>query len=93
LLRRIVAALGHPSQRLIRVEMGSLKLGDLMAGRWRYLSTGEVNALRKEAGLTRSETVIRHEPRGRNDRPRQETPRQRKPAGGRGSSSPARKRR
>ncbi|MEJ5312310.1 MAG: pseudouridine synthase [Anaerolineae bacterium] len=93
LVRRIVAALGHPAQRLIRVEMGSLKLGDLTTGRWRYLSTGEVNALRKETGLTRSEAVIRREPPVRSDRSRQETPRQRKPAGGREPSSPTRKRR
>ncbi len=93
LVRRIVAALGHPAQRLVRVEMGSLKLGDLTSGRWRYLSTGEVNALRKEAGLTRSEPIIRREPRDRYDRSRQETPRQRKPAGGRAPSSPTRKRR
>jgi 23S rRNA pseudouridine2605 synthase len=93
LVRRIVAALGHPAQRLIRMEMGSLKLGDLSIGRWRYLSTGEINALRKEAGLTRSEPAPRREPRGRYDRPRQEMPRQHKPAGGRGSSSSTRKRR
>ncbi len=92
LVRRIVAALGHPAQRLIRVEMGSLKLGDLTTGRWRYLSTGEVNALRKETGLTRPEAAPRREPPSRNDRPRQETPRQRKPASGRGPSSPTRKR-
>lgn len=92
LVRRIVAALGHPAQRLIRVEMGSLKLGDLTTGRWRYLSTGEVNALRKETGLTRPDAAPRRELHSRNDRPRQGTPRQRKPAGGRGSSSPTRKR-
>lgn len=92
LVRRIVAALGHPAQRLIRVEMGSLKLGDLTTGRWRYLSTGEVNALRKETGLTRPESAPRREPPVRSDRPRQETPPQRKPAGGRGPSSPTRKR-
>jgi 23S rRNA pseudouridine2605 synthase len=93
LVRRIVAALGHPAQRLIRVEMGSLKLGDLTTGRWRYLTTGEVNVLRKEVGLTRTEPAVRRESRGRNARPRHETPRQRKPASRRGSSSPARKRR
>ena len=93
LVRRIVAALGHPAQRLIRVEMGTLKLGDLTTGRWRYLTTGEVNALRKETGLTRSGPAPRRELRSRNERPRQEMPRQRKPAGGRGSSSQTRKRR
>ncbi|HOT90362.1 MAG TPA: pseudouridine synthase [Anaerolineae bacterium] len=51
LVRRIVAALGHPAQRLIRVALGSLQLGDLGVGKWRYLREGEIAALRKEAGL------------------------------------------
>jgi 23S rRNA pseudouridine2605 synthase len=93
LVRRIVAALGHPARRLIRVEMGTLKLGDLFTGRWRYLTTGEVNALRKEAGLTRAAQPANKRPaRDRLDRPRQEMPRQSKPAGRRGSSPPKRKR-
>ncbi len=53
LIRRIVAALGHPAQRLIRVAMGSLQLGDLTTGRWRYLRDSEINALRQEAGLSK----------------------------------------
>lgn len=93
LVRRIVAALGHPAERLIRVEMGSLQLGDLTAGHWRHLREGEVNALRKEAGLTRTEPAFRREPRGRYDRPRPEAPAQRKPAAKRGSPSPKGKRR
>jgi len=81
LVRRIVAALGHPTQRLIRVEMGTLKLGDLTRGQWRYLSAGEVNALRKEAGLTRATTQRRTPVQSRG-----------KPAARR-AASPARKRR
>ncbi len=54
LVRRIVAALGHPAQRLIRVALGSLELGDLGVGKWRYLRAGEIAALRREAGLERA---------------------------------------
>lgn len=79
LVRRITAALGHPVQRLIRVEMGSLQLGDLTTGRWRYLREGEVNALRKEVGLTRKSSEARQQPRRRYDRPQAETSPRRKP--------------
>lgn len=50
LVRRIVAALGHPAERLIRVEMGPLKLGGLAPGKWRYLTEGEVRSLKRELG-------------------------------------------
>lgn len=45
LVRRMVAALGYPALRLIRIQMGSLELRDLPPGQWRYLSKGEVHAL------------------------------------------------
>lgn len=51
MVRRMVAALGHPVKRLIRVEMGSLQLGDLQRGKWRFLSVTEVRTLRREAQL------------------------------------------
>lgn len=74
LVRRIVAALGHPTKRLIRVEMGSLQLGDLTTRRWRYLRESEIQKLRREAGLeTKS-------------RPRQRAPQRRKNTGGRDSA-------
>lgn len=64
LVRRIVAALGHPAKRLIRVEMGPLHLGDLKPGKWRYLTTEEVNALTQQIeGRTRSDA--RRHPRHR----------------------------
>jgi pseudouridine synthase len=47
IVRRVVAALGHPAVRLIRVEMGPLKLGELPSGKWRKLSAGEVKRLQK----------------------------------------------
>ena len=34
-VRRMTAAIGHPTLRLIRMKIGGLKLGDLAAGSWR----------------------------------------------------------
>lgn len=48
LVKRIVAALGYPSQRLVRVTMGPLQLGTLALGKWRHLTQDEVSALRRE---------------------------------------------
>jgi pseudouridine synthase len=43
--RRMLAAVGHPVLRLIRVRVGSLRLGDLPPGQWRRLSAAEVEKL------------------------------------------------
>ncbi|HQE92919.1 MAG TPA: pseudouridine synthase [Anaerolineae bacterium] len=93
LVRRITAALGHPAQRLIRVEMGALKLGDLTSGRWRYLREGEVNALRQEAGLGRQASESKRPPRGRPASPRPATFARRRPPAKREPPSAAGKRR
>ena len=45
-IRRVAAMLGHPVHRLIRVRIGSLRLGDLKPGKWRRLTAAEVRALR-----------------------------------------------
>ena len=37
-VRRMTAAIGHPTLRLLRVQIGRLELGLLKAGRWRVLS-------------------------------------------------------
>ncbi len=44
-IRRLLAAVGHPVRRLIRVRFGPLHLGDLEPGQWRYLTESEVEAL------------------------------------------------
>jgi len=43
-VRRMTAAIGHPTLRLIRIRIGQLKLGDLPVGQWQILSA-------REAGL------------------------------------------
>ena len=40
-VRRMTAAVGHPTLRLVRVRIGAFELGDLPAGRWRRLSGRE----------------------------------------------------
>lgn len=44
-VRRMTAAVGHPTLRLIRTAIGPLELGDLQPGAWRDLSSEEVDAL------------------------------------------------
>lgn len=40
-VRRMTAAAGHPTLRLIRTAIGRLELGDLAAGEWRELAADE----------------------------------------------------
>lgn len=40
-VRRMTAAIGHPTLRLIRTQIGTLALGDLPAGHWRELGAAE----------------------------------------------------
>ncbi len=44
-IRRMCRAAGMECTRLRRIREGSLCLGDLPPGKWRYLSAGEVSAL------------------------------------------------
>ena len=46
LVRRLLDKIGHPVERLIRVRLGPLALGDLRPGEWRALTPAEVRALR-----------------------------------------------
>lgn len=45
-VRRMTAAVGHPTLRLVRVAIGSIVLGDLPVGQWRALTTEEVRDLK-----------------------------------------------
>ena len=40
-VRRMTAAVGHPTLRLVRVRIGALDLGALPAGQWRELDAAE----------------------------------------------------
>jgi len=44
-VRRMTAAIGHPTLRLIRVQIGQFRLGDLPAGQWRVLNATERKSL------------------------------------------------
>jgi 23S rRNA pseudouridine2605 synthase len=47
-IRRLLSALGFDVQRLIRVAIGSLVLGDLTKGEWRHLTPEEIQTLAQE---------------------------------------------
>ncbi len=49
-VRRMMAAVGHPVRKLVRVRMGPLSLKGLARGQWRELSREEVRMLRRAAG-------------------------------------------
>jgi 23S rRNA pseudouridine2457 synthase len=40
-VRRMTAAVGHPTLRLLRVRIGAFELGDLAPGEWRELSSAD----------------------------------------------------
>ncbi len=50
-IRRMFEVLGHPVQRLIRVRLGTLELGDLAPGQGRWLNHKEARSLRRSVGL------------------------------------------
>jgi len=52
-LRRMTAAVGLPTLRLVRTAIGPLSLGDLAPGAWRELSTDELRTLADSVGLKR----------------------------------------
>ena len=42
-IRKMTAAIGHPTLRLIRKKMGNLELGDLAEGAWKEISKAEIS--------------------------------------------------
>ena len=44
-VRRMTAAVGHPTLRLMRVAIGPIVLGDLQPGRWRDLTNSEIEQI------------------------------------------------
>jgi 23S rRNA pseudouridine2457 synthase len=49
-VRRMTAAVGHPTLRLVRVGIGPLSLGDLRPGSWRELTPNEVARISQDVG-------------------------------------------
>ncbi len=47
LVKRMFSAIGHPVLKLKRVEFGSIKLGGLPIGQFRYLTSSEVENLKR----------------------------------------------
>ena len=41
-VRRMTAAVGHPTLRLVRVAIGSLQLGSLLPGEWRQIEKTDI---------------------------------------------------
>lgn len=50
-IRRMCAAVGHRVMRLKRIREGALKLENLEPGKWRALTSREIEQLRREVGL------------------------------------------
>lgn len=48
-VRRMTAAIGHPTLRLMRVRIGRFLLGDLAPGRWRVLGEEERKSVMRDA--------------------------------------------
>ena len=53
-VRRMTAAVGFPTLRLIRVGIDCLRLGSLQPGSWRDLTESEIHALRAKGSIIRA---------------------------------------
>ncbi|MER3523804.1 MAG: pseudouridine synthase [Ignavibacteria bacterium] len=53
-VRKMTAAVGHPTLRLIRTARGTLTLGQLLPGEWRELSDAEREALMQALGIRKA---------------------------------------
>lgn len=47
-VRRMLERIGHPVNSLTRISFGTLELGDLKPGKWRYVSQEEIERLTEE---------------------------------------------
>ena len=91
LVRRLFDAVGHPVEKLVRVRLGPLLLGTLPPGGWRDLTPGELQALRRAAGLSRGGAAASARPRrARGTSPKSTPPRPASPprAGGHAGGRP-----
>lgn len=51
IVRRLMAHMGNPVQRLVRTTIGSIRLGDLKPGSYRPLNSQELTELMNQAGM------------------------------------------
>ncbi len=58
-LRRMCAQLGLPVLRLVRTGVSKLQLGNLAAGKWRYLGQNELFDLRKDLKIQQRKDELR----------------------------------
>jgi 23S rRNA pseudouridine2457 synthase len=56
-VRRLTAAIGHPTLRLLRVRVGAFELSDLPPGQWRELTPGERQLVLRSSGGTERATL------------------------------------
>jgi len=87
LVRRMCEAVGHAVDKLARVRLGPLGLGDLPAGAWRDVTPREIGALRVAAGLSARRRGRRRVAAGAGQGPRVRGRRPRKPRSRPGSPS------
>ena len=66
-IRRMLEHYGHHVFRLVRIRVGSLRLGRLKPGEGRWLDEGEVKALRQEVGLDGTQSHTRGKQRDQNN--------------------------
>jgi 23S rRNA pseudouridine2457 synthase len=50
-VRKMTAAVGHPTLRLVRVKIGEFALGDLAAGAWREVDAAGRRAIFSSSGM------------------------------------------
>jgi len=51
-IRRMLAAVGHPVRRLIRIRFGPITLKGLEPGQWRFLTREEIHQIRRKSDAT-----------------------------------------
>ena len=99
IVRRLCDAIGHPVEKLVRIRLGPIELGDLPIGAWRELLPRELEGLAVAAGLKpgaaaapapRASDTRPSRPRAPKVKPRRAGPRDGRPAA---TAKPARPRR
>ncbi|MBS0266269.1 MAG: rRNA pseudouridine synthase [Planctomycetes bacterium] len=90
-IRRLLAKLGHKVQRLERVALGPVQLGDLPLGAYRPLTPGEISALHELVQGDTSRRTKRSANSGKSKSPKSAKSGSARPAGPRRSTGSARR--